>query len=414
MSDDIIVGLDIGSKNIRAVVAEKNAEGHLQITGIGISDSTGMRKGVVKNIENTVQGINKAVDEAEVMSGVDISQCTVGLGGIHIEGMNSKGVFPIRDKGKNNKEIDQSDIDAVINSAKAFEIPIDRQIIHVVPHSYSVDKQHGIKDPLNMIGIRLEAEVHVITGAVTSIKNIPNCVLRANLNIDGLMYNGLADVRAVMTKDEQELGSILIDIGAGTTDIVVVQNGGPIITFSLPVGGMQVTNDLAIVKNIPFDTAEKIKISNGCCWMPFVESDEQVLLPVFGGRGPEEIYRSEICEILQARMAEIFVMVKNKVDNMLHGVHLRGSVVICGGGALLNGTTELADEIFGMQSARLGIPSTIGGLVGEYRSPEFAAVLGLILHRFDNQNKIGQISSSGKENSGLVLSKLKDFIKELF
>ena len=414
MSNDIIVGLDIGSKNIRAVVAEKNEEGHLQITGIGISGSTGMRKGIVTNIENTVQGINKAVDEAEVMSGVDISQCTVGLGGVHIEGINSKGVFPIRDKGKNNKEIDRTDIEAVINSAKTFELPMDRQIIHVVPYSYSVDKQHGIKDPLNMIGIRLEAEVHVITGAVTSIKHIPNCVLRSNLNIDGLMYNGLADVRAVMTTDEQELGSILIDIGAETTDIVVVQNGGPIITTALPVGGIQVTNDLAIVKNIPFDMAEKIKISSGCCWLPFVERDEQILIPAFGGKGPEEVCRSEICEILQARMAEIFVMVKNKVDSMLHGIHLGGSVVICGGGALLNGTTELADEIFGMQSARLGIPSTIGGLVGEYRSPEFATVLGLILHRFDDQNKIGQISSSRKENSGLVFSKLKDFIKELF
>ncbi|UTC65885.1 MULTISPECIES: cell division protein FtsA [unclassified Treponema] len=414
MSDNIIVGLDIGTKNIRVVVAEKNEEGHLQITGIGVSDSTGMRKGIVTNIENTVQGINKAVDEAEVMSGVDIFHCTVGLGGVHIEGINSKGVFPISDKGKNNKEIDRSDIESVINSAKAVAIPMDRQIIHVVPQSYTVDKQHGIKDPLNMIGIRLEAEVHVITGAVTSIKNVPNCVVRANLNIDGLMHNGLADVRAVMTKDEQELGSILIDIGAGTTDIVVMQNGGPILTASLPVGGMQVTNDLAIVKNIPFDTAEKIKVSSGCCWMPFVESDEQVLIPGFGGRGPEEIYRSEICEILQARMAEIFVMVKNKVDTLVQGTHLGGSVVICGGGALLNGTTELADEIFGMQSARLGIPSTIGGVVGQYRSPEFAAVLGLILHSFDDQNKGGQVSNPRKENSGFVFSKIKDFIKELF
>ena len=265
-----------------------------------------------------------------------------------------------------------------------------------------------------MIGTRLEAEVHLITGVATSMKNIPNCVQRADLNIDGLMHNGLADVRAVMTNDEQELGSILIDIGAGTTDVVVVQNGGPIITTALPVGGIQVTNDLAIVKSIPFDTAEKIKISSGCCWMPFVERDEQILIPAFGGKGPEEVCRSEICEILQARMAEIFVMVKNKVDSLMHGSQLGGSVVICGGGALLNGTTELADEIFGMQSARLGIPSTIGGVVGQYRSPEFAAVLGLILHRLDDQNKIGKVSSSRKENSGLVFSKLKDFIKELF
>ncbi|UTC63809.1 cell division protein FtsA [Treponema sp. OMZ 788] len=414
MSDNIIVGLDIGSKNIRVVVAEKNEEGHVQITGIGTAESTGMSKGIVTNIANTVESINKAVDEAEVMSGVDIFNCIVGLGGVHIDGINSKGVFPIRDKGKNNKEIDRSDIDAVINYAQTLAFPGDREVIHVVPQSYTVDKQHGIKDPLNMIGTRLEAEVHVITGSSTAIKNIPNCVERANLHIDGLMYNGLADVRSVMTNDEQELGSILIDIGAGTTDIVVVQNGGPIITTSLPVGGIQVTNDLSIVKSIPFDMAEKIKISSGCCWMPFVESDEQVLIPAFGGRGPEEVYRSEICEILQARMAEIFVMVKNKVDSLMQGSQLGGSVVICGGGALLNGITELADEIFGMQSARLGIPSTIGGVVGQYRSPEFATVLGLVLHRLDDLNKLRKVSSSGKQNSGLVFSKIKNFIKELF
>ena len=414
MNNDIIVGLDIGTKNIRVVVAEKNEESHLQVVGIGISASTGMRKGVVTNIESTVQGINKAVEAAEVMSGIDISHCVIGLGGVHIEGLNSRGVFPIRDKGKNNREIDRSDIEAVINSAKAVVIPMDRQIIHVIPQSYTVDKQRGIKDPINMIGVRLEAEVHVITGAVTSIKNIPNCVTRANLNIDGLMHNGLADVRSVMTKDEQDLGSILIDIGAGTTDIVVMQNGGPIMTASLPVGGMQVTNDLAVVKNIPFDTAEKIKISSGCCWSPFVEHDEQVLLPAFGGRGPEEIYRMEICEILQARMTEIFVMVKNKVDTLTQGIHLGGSVVICGGGALLNGTTELADEIFGMQSARLGIPPTIGGVGGEYRSPEFASVVGLILHAFDDQSKNGEVSNLRNEKSGFVVSKIKNLIKELF
>lgn len=414
MNDNVIIGLDIGTKNIRAVIAERKEEGHLQIIGIGISESTGMKKGVVKNIENTVQGIDKAIDAAEVMSGMEISHCTVGLGGVHIEGLNSRGVFPIRDKKKNNREIDKTDIESVINSAKAVVIPMDRQILHVVPQSYTVDKQHGIKDPLNMIGVRLEAEVHVITGDVTSIKNIPNCVTRANLNIDRVIHNGLAGVRAVMTKDEQEMGSILIDIGAETTDIVVMQNGAPIMTSSLPVGGMLVTNDLSIVKNIPFDTAEKVKLSSGCCWMPFVENDEQVLIPGFGGRCPEEIYRTEICEILQARMAEIFVMVKNKVDSLVRGVELGGSVVLCGGGSLLNGTTELADEIFGMQYARLGIPSTIGGIAGEYRSPEFASVLGLVLHSFDEQNKHGQVSNPRKENQGFVFSKIVNFIKELF
>lgn len=415
MNDDIIVGLDIGTKNIRVVVAERIDDEGLQVVGIGKSTSSGIRKGSVTNIESIVQGVHSAVEAAEMMSGIDIDNCTIGLGGVHIECINSRGVVPVSDKGKNNREIMQSDIDKVIDSAKAVVIPMDREIIHVVPQSYTVDKQRGIKDPLNTIGVRLEADIHIITGSVTAIKNLILCVNRADLHVESLMYQGLADIKAVMTKDEQELGSILIDMGAGTTDIVVMQNGAPVLTHSFPVGGIQITNDLSVVKNVPFDIAEKIKISDGCCWHEFIEENEQVLLPTLGGLGPKEISKLEICNIFQMRMAEIFMMIKDKVQSSISGSPLNGSVVICGGGALLNGTVELASEIFNMPSVRLGIPSTMGGLTGEYRSPEFAAAIGLILNVYDSKKEIKSSMPVVKsDNSGVIIEKVKNFFKELF
>ena len=417
MNDSVIIGLDIGTANIRVVVAEKMEAGGFQIIGIGVAESIGMRKGTVTNIEGSVQGINSAVESAEMMSGVEIDHCFVALGGVHIEGLNSRGVFPLNNKGKNNHEIDKTDIDAVINSAKAIVIPLDREIIHVIPQSYTVDGQSGIKDPLNMIGVRLEAEVHIITGSVTSLKNMIVCVNRANLHVDGFMHHGLADVKSVMTKEERELGSILIDIGAGTTEIAVIYNGAPIMTAVIPVGGIQVTNDLAVIKKLPFDVAEKIKISVGCCWSDFIEENEQVLLPGVAGRGPEEILKSEICEIFQERMAELFAIIKDKVTAFTKGVYLSGSVVICGGGALLSGTVELASEIFDLPSVRLGVPTIAGGVTGEYRSPEFASVLGLIWNAYEDRNKADAAAVSGNEGSNKVLKALKQvphFFKELF
>ncbi len=414
MSNDIIVGLDIGTQYTRVAVAEKLDGGGFQIIGTGKAESTGMRKGSVTNIEKTVQGINAAIDAAEMMSGVDIEHCAIGLGGAHIEGLNSRGVFPVRDKGKNNREIDRTDIDSVINSAKAIEIPLDREIIHVVPQSYTVDKQRDIRDPLNMIGVRLEAEVHIITGSVTSIKNTILCVNRANLRVDSLMHHCIADVKAVMTKDEQELGSVLVDIGAGTTEITVMQRGAPVMTAVIPVGGIQVTNDLAMIKKIPFDAAEKIKIANGCCWREFAEDSEPIVLPPVAGRGPEEMLKSEICEIFQARMAEIFAMVKDKVSLFTGEMFLSGAVVLCGGAALLPGSVELAGEIFELPSVRLGIPSTIGGLTGDYRSPEFASVLGLIWNEYENQSKEESAAVSGGDNSSRVFKRVSNFFKELF
>ena len=412
--NEIIVGLDIGTSAIRAIVAEKLESGVLQIIGVGTGVSQGLRKGAVVNIEKTVQGIHESIEAAEMMSGVEIIHCITGIGGTHIEGLNSRGIVAVTDKGKGNREIDQQDIDRVIEAAKAVVIPMDRRVMHVVPQSYIVDEQRGVKDPRNMIGVRIEAEVHIVTGSVTCMKNIIDCVKRANLQVDNFMYHGLAAVKSIMTEEERELGSILIDIGGGTTDIVVMSGGAPVFTAVLPVGGNHATNDLAIVKGLSVETAEKLKITDGRCWLPLVEDNEQVLISAPGGRAPIQIAKAEICEILQARMAEIFMMVKDKISPAAASTRFAGNVILCGGGALIPGATELASDIFDTPAVRLGIPGTFGGLTGEYRSPEFAAVLGLVLSQYEQMEFTGEEKRTPEVDSGKIFGKIKGLWRNLF
>ena len=265
-----------------------------------------------------------------------------------------------------------------------------------------------------MIGVRIEAEVHIITGSVTCMKNIIDCVKRADLQVDDFMHHGLAAVKSIMTEEEQELGSVLIDIGGGTTDIVLMSGGAPVFTGSLPVGGNHVTSDLAIVKGLSTETAENIKITDGRCWMPLVEDNEQVLISAPGGRAPLQISKMEICEIIQVRMAEIFTMVKAKIDPIIASNRFVGNVILCGGGSLLPGVTELAGEIFNSQAVRLGIPGTYGGLTGEYRSPEFAAALGLVLSRHKQIQTVTGEKKAPEVNSGRVVQKLKGLWTNLF
>jgi len=411
---DVIVGLDIGTSAIRAVVAERLETGVLQIIGVGTGVSQGLRKGAVVNIEKTVQGIHEAVDAAEMMSGVEITHCITGIGGTHIEGLNSRGIVAVTDKGKGNREIDQQDIDRVIEAAKAVVIPMDRRVMHVIPQSYIVDDQRGIADPHNVIGVRIEAEVHIITGSVTCIKNIVDCVKRANLQVDAPMYHGLAAVEAVMPSEEQKIGSVLIDIGGGTTDIIVMSDGAPMLTAVLPVGGNHATNDLAIVKGLSNETAEKLKITDGCCWQPLLDDNKSVLISAPGGRAPMQIEKAEICDILQARMAEIFTMAKDKITPATTSTRFAGNVILCGGGSLMPGATELASEIFGTSAVRLGIPGSFGGLTGEYRSPEFAAVIGLILSQYNRHNPEGEEKNKIEVGSGKIFGKLKRYWNNLF
>lgn len=412
---ETLVGLDIGSSKIRSVVAERLLTGALQVTGVGVTDSEGLRRGDVVNIEKTVEGIKAAIESAEFMSGSEITECAVSLGGVHIEGFNSTGVVPIADKGKREREVDGVDIANVIRSAQAVEIPRDRKFIHVIPQSFSVDSQKNIKDPTNVIGVRLESNVHIITSSATAIEKISQCVARSNLKATVMMCQSLCAVKSVMTNDEQELGSLLIDIGGATTNVIVMKNGAPVMTFTIGVGGNNLTSDLAIVEGISIDTAEKIKIKDGCCYLDLVDTDEEVLIAGIGGKAPVQISRMRIAEILQSRLQELFLIIKNKVEQVLKPNFLNGSIILCGGSSLLTGATELASAVFDFSSVRLGIPSMLGGLTGEYRSPEFAVVLGLLLEQ--NENKAGFAAAEAvkeKNKKGGFSEKMKNFWDNLF
>jgi cell division protein FtsA len=411
---DVVVGLDIGTSRIRAVIGEISDTGVFQITGVGTSPSTGLRKGVVVNIENTVRAVSQAVEAAEMMSGLEVSHCMIGIGGTHIDGLNSRGVVAVTGKGRDNREIGPDDINRVIDAAKAVVIPMDRQVIHVIPQSYIVDEQRGVKDPRNMIGVRLESEVHIITGSVTSVQNMVKCVNRALLAVDEYMFHALAAVKSVMTEEERELGSILIDLGGGTTDVLVMADGAPLLTAVLPVGGIQVTNDISIVKGISAETAERIKLDAGCCWLPLIEDNEEVILPGVGGRPPVVIPRSEICEIVQPRMAEIFSMVNEKIASVTKSRQLSGNVVITGGGALLPGVVELASEIFNTQAVRIGIPGNFGGLTSEYRSPDYATVLGLVLAAYERRKEAPAEPEKREHSVKPVADRIRGWLKEFF
>jgi cell division protein FtsA len=375
-SENLIVGLDIGTTKVCAVIGEYNENGMLEITGVGVSPSFGLRRGVVINIESTLKSVTAAVEAAELMSGREVQNVYTGIAGGHIEGINSRGVVAVTGKGR---EITRFDIDRVLDAAKAIVIPMDREVLHVIPQEYIIDDQGGIKNPLDMIGVRMEAEVHIITGSVTSAQNLVKCVNRAGFKVDGIVLESLAAAGAVLSHEEKELGALLIDLGGGTTDILVYIEGAPYFTNVIPLGGSQVTGDLSIMLKTPVETAEKIKRESGCCHYSLVEPGEEIIIPGLGGRPPLAVARKDLCSIIQPRIAEIFSMVREKVDKKGYLKRLNGGVVLTGGGALLPGAVELAQDIFGY-AARIGIPHRLGGLVEEYQNPEFASAVGLVLY----------------------------------
>lgn len=375
MADDrLIVGLDIGTTTVTAVIGEFGDEGELEIIGMGAAASHGLRRGVVINIEATLRSVAAAVESAEQMAGREVASVVTGIAGGHIEGLNSRGVVAVTGKGR---EITPEDVSRVIDAAKAVVIPMDREVIHVIPQEFVVDEQGGIKNPLDMIGVRLEAEVHIITGSVTSAQNLVKCVNRAGFKVDDIVLESLAAGRSVLTDDEQELGVLLVDLGGGTTDMLVYRDGAPYYTSVLPVGGAQVTGDLSIMLKTPTDAAEQIKQTAGCCFMPMVEPGEPVIIPGVGGRPPASIDRKELCRIIQPRMAEILSMVRDRIEPKGYLPHLGAGVVLTGGGALLPGAVELASEIFNT-SARIGQPGNLGGIGSVYQSPEYSTAVGLV------------------------------------
>ncbi|MBO7420769.1 MAG: cell division protein FtsA [Spirochaetaceae bacterium] len=426
--NNLIVGLDIGTCNVRAVIAELSEDGGLTVIGVGSSPSTGLRKGVVLNIEATLKAIKTAIESAELMAGCEVTSCYVAIGGSQIESFNSKGMVTVqskeKEKGKGHeiREIDQSDIDNAIKCASSIMIPMDRDILHVCPQSYIVDGQDGLKEPLAMIGMHLEVEVLLVTASVTATQNIVRCVNRASYGVDGLMLKTLAAARSVMTQEERNLGSILIDLGGGTTDVLVVYDDAPLCICSIPIGGQMVTNDIAIVKGITTENAEKIKIDAGCCWEPLLDTYEEVLLPGIGGRAPEIITRQELCQIIQPRVQEILEMTRDKLALLTKSKQLSGNIVLCGGGALMHGIADLTSYVFDTTAVRIGNSAKMGGLLDEYHTPQFATATGIVLTQTDIiRKKIEtgelQIRETKQRDNALgrdLIAGLKEFFKSFF
>lgn len=375
--DDLIVGLDIGTSKVCAIIAQVGHDGRMEIIGVGNTPSRGLRRGVVINIDATVRSVLNAVEAAEMMSGREVTGAFAGIAGGHIEGVNSRGVVAVTGK---DREITREDVDRVIDAAKAIVIPMDREVVHVIPQEFTVDQQDGVRDPLGMVGVRLEAEVHVITGAVSSAQNIIRCVNRAGVKADDIVLEPLAAAEAVLSKDERELGVLLVDIGGGTTDILVYLDGAPYHTDVLALGGDQVTSDISIMLKTPLEVAERLKHEAGSCRPDDPEDQEiEASIPGVGGRPARPIRRSRLTEIIRPRMTEVFGMVKDQIDRSGYLKLLSGGAVLTGGGALLPGAAELATEVLGLP-ARIGYPTTLGGLVEEYRSPQFATGVGLVLY----------------------------------
>lgn len=406
--ENIIVGLDVGTTKICAVVGEVVEGNKIDIIGIGTSPSKGLRKGVVTNIESTVESIKKAVEEAELMAGVEINSVYAGIAGGHIKSFNSRGVIAIK-----NKEVTHADISRVIDAAKAVAIPLDREVLHVIPQEFIIDEQDGIKEPLGMSGVRLEAEVHIVTGAVTSAQNIIKSVNRAGLHVIDIILQPLASSEAVLTSDEKELGVAVVDIGGGTTDIATFVNGSLWHTAVLGIGGNHLTNDVAVGLRTPASEAEKIKVKYGCAITSMVKEDETIEVPSVGGRPPRVVSRQVLSEIIEPRAEEIFSLVQRELKKTGYEELVASGAVITGGAAIMEGMTEVAEKVMDMP-VRRGIPSNIGGLVDVVSNPMFATGVGLILYAVKDHEKKEVKKFADKASFNNVFSKMKGWVKEFF
>ncbi len=386
--ENVIVGLDIGTTKTCVVVAELRETG-IEIMGVGMYPSEGLRKGVVVNIESTVESIKGAVEEAERSAGYEISSVYVGIAGAHIRGQNSLGIVPVK-----GREVRKEDVERAIAAARAIAIPLDRQIIHTIPQYYLVDEQDGIIDPLGMAGVRLEAKAHIVTGAVTSIQNVIKSISRIGLEVKELVLEQLAASEAVLSNDEKALGAALIDIGGGTTDIAVFSEGSIKHTAVLPVGGQYVTSDISTGLRTPLAEAEKIKIEYGCAYMPLIPKDEMIEVPSVGGREPRNVSRQILGRIIEPRMDEILVMAQKEISRSGCEDILAAGIVLTGGGAILEGIPELAEQIFNMP-VRRGVPMGILGLTDIVNSPLYATGVGLVLYAARNITRENMMRMEG-------------------
>ena len=373
-----IVGLDIGTSKVLALVAELNQDDSIEVVGLGSHSSKGMKKGVVVNIESTVQSIQRAIEEAELMAGNQINSVFVGIAGSHIRSLNSHGIVAIKDN-----EVMSADLDRVIEAAQAVAIPADQRVLHVLPQQYLIDNQEGIREPLGMSGVRLEAKVHLVTCAVNAVQNIEKCIRRCGLEVENVILEQLASSYAVLTEDERDLGVCLVDIGGGTTDIAIFVEGSIEHTGVIPIAGDQVTNDIAMALRTPTQHAEDIKIRYACALAQLAKTDERIKVPSVGDRPPRDLSRQALAEVVEPRYDELFTLVQAEIRRSGLEDLIPAGIVLTGGTSRMEGAVDLAEEIFHMP-VRVGYPQSISGLKDILRNPIYSTGVGLLHYGAEN------------------------------
>jgi len=407
--DQIIVGLDIGTTKTRAIVAEAREDGKAHVIGVGTSLSRGLRKGVVVNIESTVESIRRAVDEAEMKSGTQINSVYVGIAGSHIKGLNSEAAVVVK-----SGEVVRSDITRSIKAARAAAIVTpDHRVLHVLPRGFILDQQDGIRDPLAMSGAHLKVNVHIITGAVTAIQNLVKSVERAELDVIGIILQPLASSEAVLTDDERELGVAMVDLGGGTTDLAIFAEGGVMHTAVIPVGGTHFTNDIAIGLKTPMPDAERIKTQFGCAMASLVKDDELIDVPSMGGRPSRSLSRRVLADVIEPRAEEVFDLVAREIKRAGYEGIVAGGVVITGGTSLMEGMPDMAERVLDLP-ARRGYPWGVGGIREQVDNPMYATGVGLILHALHHQDDLALNGRRGRRGLWRTVDNMKGWFREFF
>jgi cell division protein FtsA len=404
---NLIVGLDVGTSKIVAIVAEVTPEKRLNIIGMGTQPSRGLKKGVVVNIEATMGSIQRVLEEAELMADCTIAAVYVGIAGSHIRSLNSSGMVAIKEK-----EVTQADIDRVIETAKAIAIPNDQQVLHILPQEFIVDGQEDVREPLGMSGVRLEVKVHIVTGAVSAVENITKCVRRCGLEVSDVMLQPLASALAVLNDDEKDLGVCLMDIGGGTTDLAVFTGGAIRHTAVIPIAGDQVTNDIAMTLRTPTKEAEELKIRHGCALRQLADPNDIIEVPGVGDRGPRKLSRQMLAEVIEPRIEELYTLAQAELRRSGLEELLSSGIVLTGGSAMLAGMVELGEEVFHLP-VRIGVPAYVGGLADVVRSPRYATAVGLLLDGREQYLRAELAREQGK-GLGNVGEKMKQWFKANF
>jgi len=406
-NNELIVGLDIGTSKIVALVAEMPPEGGINIIGLGSAPSRGLKKGVVVNIEATVSAIQRALEDAELMANCKIGQVFTGIAGSHIRSLNSHGMVPIRDR-----EVTHNDIERVIETARAVNISTDQQILHVLPQEFIIDGQEGVREPLGMSGVRLEVKVHIVTGAVSAAQNIVKCVRRCGLEVKDLILQPLASSLAVLNEDEKDLGVCLIDVGGGTTDLAVFTRGAIQHTAVLPIAGDQITNDIAMTLRTPTREAEDLKIQQGIALRQLADAREMIEVPGIGERGPRMLSRQLLSEVIEPRVEELYSLVQAELRRSGFEEQVSSGIVLTGGSSQMTGMVELAEEVFHVP-VRVGVPEYVGGLSERVRSPAYATSVGLLLAGME-KHTLDEAAKLEGASFGQVLERMKSWFRNTF